>query len=67
MEVLRSKITDLQIKEVYKNQQKALLRAIDDNSEYSSAALAYARAEVYKMEYGHQVKRQWLEDILNLK
>ena len=67
MEVLRSKITDLQIKEVYKNQQKDLLRAIDDNSEYSAAALAYAQAEVYKMEYGHQVKRQWLEDILNLK
>jgi uncharacterized protein (TIGR02646 family) len=67
MEMLRSKINDLQIKEVYKNQQKELLRAIDDDSEYSAAALAYARAEIYKMEYGHQVKRQWLEDILNLK
>lgn len=67
MEMLRSKITDLQIREVYKNQQRELLRAIDDDSEYSAAALAYARAEIYKMECGDPVKRQWLEDILNLK
>ncbi len=67
MEMLYSKITDSQIKIVYKNKHKELLRAINHNSEYSAAALAYARAEIYKMERGHQVKRQWLEDILNLK
>jgi hypothetical protein len=54
-------------KSFYKNQHKELLRAIDHDSEYSAAALAYARAEIYKMECGQQVKRQWLEDILNLK
>lgn len=67
MDLLYSKITDSQIKIVYKNKHKELLRAINHNSEYSAAALAYARAEIYKMERGHQVKRQWLEDILNLK
>jgi uncharacterized protein (TIGR02646 family) len=66
METLRPKITDPQMRELYKSQQKELLRAINHNSEYSAAALAYARAEVYKIERGHQVKRQWLEDILNL-
>lgn len=64
MEMLYSKITDPQIKIVYKNKHKDLLRAINHNSESSAAALAYARAEIYKMEHGHQVKRQWLEDIL---
>lgn len=66
METLHSKITDPEMRVLYKNQQKELLRAIDPNSEYSAAALAYARAEIYKTEYGHQVKREWLEKILTL-
>jgi uncharacterized protein (TIGR02646 family) len=65
MDMLYPKITDPQIKIVYKNKQMELLRAIDHNSEYSAAALAYARAEIYKMELGHQVRRKWLQDILN--
>lgn len=64
MEIAYSKIIDPDMKTIYKNQQKKLLRAINPDSEYSAAALAYARAEIYKMERGHQVKRQWLEDIL---
>jgi uncharacterized protein (TIGR02646 family) len=67
METLRSKINDPEMRELYKSQQKELLKAIKDNAEYSAAALAYARGQIYKMERGHQVKRQWLEDILNLK
>jgi uncharacterized protein (TIGR02646 family) len=66
MEILRPKIADLKIKEVYKNQLKDLLQAIGDNSEYSAAALAYARSEIlYNSEGDPQVKRHWLEDILN--
>lgn len=65
LEMLRLQLAAPQIREVYKNQQKELLRAIDHNSPYSAAALAYARAEIYKVERGHQVKRQWLEDMLN--
>jgi len=67
METLRSKINDPEMRELYKSQQRELLKAIKDNAEYSAAALAYARGQIYKMEHGHQVKRQWLEDILNLK
>jgi uncharacterized protein (TIGR02646 family) len=65
METLRPKITDLKMKTLYKQQQKELLRAIRSDAEYSAAALAYARAEVYKLQLGRQVKREWLEDILN--
>ena len=67
MEIAYSKIIDPDMKAIYKGQQKNLLRAINHDSEYSAAALAYARAEIYKMECGDPVKRQWLEDILNLK
>jgi uncharacterized protein (TIGR02646 family) len=65
MEILYSKITDPTMRKLYKDSQKELFRLIDRDSEYSSAALAYARFEVYKMERGHQVKREWLEKILN--
>jgi hypothetical protein len=65
LERLRSKIDDLQIRAAYKNRQVELLRAIHPDSEYSAAARAYARAEVYKLEGGRQVKRDWLEEILN--
>lgn len=65
MEALRPQITDLKMRSLYKQQQKELLRAIRSNAEYSGAALAYARAEVYKLQFDHQVKREWLEDILN--
>jgi hypothetical protein len=43
---------------------KELLRLIDRDSEYSAAALAYARSEIHKMERGHQVTREWLREIL---
>src|ERR1039457_501575 len=65
LETLRSKIDDPKMRKLYKGRQKDLLRAIDDDSEYSAPALAYARAEVYKLEGGHQVKRDWLQEILN--
>jgi len=65
METLRPQLTVPKMRVLYKEQQKELLRAIHCHTEYSAAALAYARAEVYKMEGGHQVKRDWLEEILN--
>jgi hypothetical protein len=65
METLRPQIIDPKMRTLYMGQEKELLRAIRPEAEYSAAAFAYARAEVYKMERGHQVKRQWLEDILN--
>jgi hypothetical protein len=65
LERLRPRIDDLQIRASYKNRHIELLRAIQPDSEYSSAARAYARAEIYKLEGGHQVKRDWLEEILN--
>jgi uncharacterized protein (TIGR02646 family) len=66
MEMLHSKITEPEMRALYKSQHMRLLRFIDSKAEYSAAALAYAKAEIYKIESGHQVKRQWLEDILNL-
>ncbi|MGB7311311.1 MAG: hypothetical protein WA939_00130 [Nodosilinea sp.] len=65
LDLLRPKITDPTFKRLYKNRQEDLLRLIDKGSEYSAAALAYARFYVYKMERGHQVKREWLEAMLN--
>jgi len=65
METLRPQITNSRMRKLYLNQEMELLRLIDRNSDYSAAALAYARAEVYKMERGHQVKREWIEEILD--
>jgi hypothetical protein len=65
LERLRPRIDDLQIRRLYKNRQIELLQAIHPDSEYSAAARAYARAEVYKLEGEHQVKRDWLEEMLN--
>lgn len=65
LERLRPRITDLQIRRIYKNRHVELLQAIHPDSEYSAAARAYARAEIYKLEGEHQVKRDWLEEILN--
>ena len=66
MEILYSKIIDPIMRKLYKRRQKELFRLIDRDSDYSAAALAYARFEIYKMERGHQIKREWLEKILNL-
>ena len=65
MEILKPKIADPEMRILYKNHQKELLRSIHPNSEYSSAALAYAKAEIYTMEGEHQVTREWLRDILH--
>jgi uncharacterized protein (TIGR02646 family) len=65
MELLRPQIGDWKMRKLYKEQEKELLRMIHKDAEYSAAALAYARAEVYTLERGHQVKRDWLEEILN--
>jgi uncharacterized protein (TIGR02646 family) len=59
------KIADPEMRARYKKRQKDLLRLIHPDSEYSAAALAYARAEVYKMERGHQVPRDWLYRIVH--
>ncbi len=67
LERLRPLITDPKLRVLYKNREVELLRAIDPDSEYSSAALAYAKAEIYKIEQGNQVKRDWLEEILGIQ
>jgi len=52
------------IKVLYKNGQKNLLRAIRPDADYSSAALAFARAEIYTIVADQQMKREWLEEML---
>lgn len=64
MEILRSKISDKALRNLYTHQVKELLRKISPNTDYSAAALAYAKAEVYIYQAGHQVKREWLEEII---
>jgi len=64
MERLRPRITDNVMKTLYKNQQKELLRKISLDAEYSAAALAFARAEIYTVVGGQQKKRVWLEEML---
>ena len=65
LERLRPRIDDLKMRALYKSREIELLRAIHPDAEYSAAALAYARAEIYKLEFGHQVMREWLQEILN--
>ncbi|MEI7911944.1 MAG: hypothetical protein WCK77_20120 [Verrucomicrobiota bacterium] len=65
MERLLPRIADLKMRVLYKEEQKELLRAIHKDAEYSAAALAYAKSEIYTTRSGHQVKRDWLEEILN--
>jgi hypothetical protein len=57
--------TNLHDRGFYKRQLKELVRLIRKDAEYSAASLAYARAQVYRLERGHQVKREWLENVLN--
>jgi len=64
MERLRLRISDGVMKALYKNQQKELLRKIRPDAEYSAAALAFARAEIYTIVKGQQTKRDWLEEML---
>lgn len=66
LETLRPRIDDRGVRAVYKSAEIRLLRSLRPDSEYSAAAMAYARAELYKLEQGHQVKREWLEDILGV-
>jgi hypothetical protein len=65
LERLRPYLLDPKLRSLYKSCEKELLRAIHHKSEYSAAALAYARAEIYKLEGGHQIKREWLQEILS--
>lgn len=65
LERLRPQITDPKLRVLYKEHEKDLLRAIHPDTEYSAAARAYARLEIYTNRAGHQVKREWLEEILH--
>jgi uncharacterized protein (TIGR02646 family) len=56
--------TNTHMRAFYKRHLKSLLRLIHSKSEYSAAALAYARAAIYKREADAEVKREWLADIL---
>jgi uncharacterized protein (TIGR02646 family) len=65
LEALRPNIVnDPQIKKIFKMRQGDLLRAIHSDSEYSAAALAYARAEIHTTRYGRPIKREWLEEMI---
>ncbi len=65
MERLRPSIREPKMKAVYNEELKEFLRAIHKDAEYSAAAYAYAKAEVFKDVAGHQVEREWLKEILN--
>lgn len=66
MERLQPRIADPIARQVYKSQLKVLLRAIQVSADYSAAALAFARAEIYTFVNGYQEKREWLAAVLNL-
>lgn len=65
IESLMPRLTDLVIRKQFKTREKELLRLIRRDSEYSAAAMAYARGQVQHLKQGQMEKRQWLEDILN--
>jgi len=65
LQTLRPRIDDPKVRAVYKSRQIDLLRTIHHDSDYSAAALAYARAEIYTLERGQQVQREWLKEMLS--
>lgn len=65
LEKLRPNIQNPSERILYRDRQIDLLRAIDHDSEYSAAARAYARAEIYTLKLGQQIKREWLQEILS--
>ena len=65
LEILYSNIDNENMREAYKRLEVQLLQEIHPDSEYSAAALANSRAEIYKLDHGRLVRRGWLEEILN--
>jgi uncharacterized protein (TIGR02646 family) len=65
LERLLPQIADPRSRVLFKSCEVELLRAIHEDAEYSAAALAYARAEVYTQRAGQPFKRDWLERILH--
>lgn len=65
MEVLHPKIVDCGVYDVYTSLVSELLGLLQEEAEYSAAALACARNEVFVFRHGNTRKRYWLEDILN--
>ena len=65
LEQFRRNIAEHAMRVLYKRELQELYRLIDKRAEYSSAALCYARGEVYKLEQGEQIKRSWLEEVLD--
>ena len=49
----------------YKGKLQELFRTIAWHTTYSAAALCYARGLIYTVKAGQQIKREWLEQILN--
>lgn len=64
LERLRPSISDPHGRGFYKRQLQDLLRLIERGADYSAAALAHVRGELYKLERGRAVKRKWLAEIL---
>jgi hypothetical protein len=60
MEMLRLRFSDPKMRRLYIEQEKELLRLINEKAEYSAAALAYVKAE------GSKNDRQWLKEVLDL-
>ena len=63
---LRPEIVNVGSKAVYKSRLKDLIRKIRPQAEYSAAALAFVRSEVWTMVQGGQVKRRWLEKLVEV-
>jgi hypothetical protein len=64
LEAFHLRIDDLEFRALYLKREVDLLQALGEDAEYSAAALAYARAEIYKLEFGQLVRRDWLQKIL---
>jgi uncharacterized protein (TIGR02646 family) len=65
LENLLPSIDNPKMRDLYKKREVELLRAIDHNCDYSAAARAYARAEIFSLKQGIQIKREWLQEILS--
>ena len=65
IEELRPSIGEEHLRQVYRSRVDELLELMGGESEYSKAAVAYVRGEVWTFRHGRHERRAWLANIVD--
>ena len=65
IEELRPSIAHAGVRQVYRSRVDELLELMRADAEYSAAAVAYARSEVWTLKQGRYERRGWLAHIVD--